>query len=226
MDELTGALSSEERADYDRRLNEHLEEIAAMGASREAERSAAVPGVLFATQYVALQNEEMTAWDLVRPLPPRPSAARRFGTEIHRLIEERTRAGAPPETLDDGAIAPPYPEESELDAPLGVSDPVEVTAVLERWRRLFGDRKVAELPSGEPMIELPFILNKDGRIIRGRIDAVYETADGGVEIVDFKTGKVPETKKADQLALYAEALRANGLVPVDVSIKLTYAALG
>jgi DNA helicase-2/ATP-dependent DNA helicase PcrA len=228
MDMLTRGLSGDERADYDRLLNQRLEEISAIGTSpdRAASRSPAVPDVLFATQYVALQNEEVTAWDLVRPLPSPPSAARRVGTEVHRLIEGSSRSGVASEALDDAGVSPPYPEETELDVPSGVSDPREATAILERWHRLYGDRKVAVLPSGEPMIELPFILPKDGRIIRGRIDAVYETDDGGLEIVDFKTGRVPEPKKADQLALYAEALRANGLVPENISVKLTYAALG
>src|SRR5687768_18448031 len=80
------------------------------------------------------------------------------------------------------------------------------------------------------MIELPFTLSYDGRIVRGRIDAVYEMEGGGLEIVDFKTGKREgyensEEDEVDQLGLYAEALRAIGLAGPDTSVKLTYAFL-
>ena len=82
------------------------------------------------------------------------------------------------------------------------------------WTRFdelgYAERTIARLPSGEPMIELPFTLKKGDRIIRGRIDAVYETDDGGLEIVDFKTGKRFEKSEdeADQLEIYAEALHS------------------
>ena len=228
IESWTAALSADERAEYDRRLGERLDEISALSAPpREGADVASSPDVVFATQYVALENADITTWDLVRPLPQRPSPARRTGTEVHRLIEESIRAGGSLAGVEDAPIAAPYPEESELDAPAEMSEPSEVASLLERWRELYADRRIAVLPSGEPMIELPFVLRKDGTIIRGRIDAVYETDDGGIEIVDFKTGRPPNgNRRADQLALYAEALRANGLVPEDVPVTLTYAALG
>jgi DNA helicase-2/ATP-dependent DNA helicase PcrA len=77
------------------------------------------------------------------------------------------------------------------------------------------------------MIELPFVLRRDGTVIRGRIDAVYELDGGGLEIVDFKTGKAPEIEgRTHQLELYAEALRALDLVDEDGDVRLTYASLG
>jgi ATP-dependent exoDNAse (exonuclease V) beta subunit len=77
------------------------------------------------------------------------------------------------------------------------------------------------------MIEVPFTLKKDGLMIRGRIDAVYETDDGGLEIVDFKTGRrFEQSEEADQLEVYAEALQALGLVRDGQSVTLTYEFLG
>ena len=107
-----------------------------------------------------------------------------------------------------------------------MSEPTRLGEMLARYQEIYGDREVARLPSGEPMVELPFALRRDGRIIRGRIDAVYETDDGGLEIVDFKTGRRFEKRKdeADQLELYAEALRALGL-DGGRAVKLTYAFL-
>jgi DNA helicase-2/ATP-dependent DNA helicase PcrA len=120
----------------------------------------------------------------------------------------------------------PYPEEMELDEPgEAVSDPSPIFEMLDRVKHRYEHRQIARLPSGEPMLELPFVLNKDGRIVRGRIDAVYETDDGGIEIVDYKTGRRFEPDENDQLGLYAEALGANGLLPRDRPVILTYVFL-
>jgi DNA helicase II / ATP-dependent DNA helicase PcrA len=108
-----------------------------------------------------------------------------------------------------------------------MSEPSRLGEMLALYRDVYGDRKVARLPSGEPMVELPFALRKDCRIIRGRIDAVYETDDGGLEIVDFKTGRSFEKNddEADQLEVYGEALCALGL-DGGKTVTLTYAFLG
>jgi DNA helicase-2/ATP-dependent DNA helicase PcrA len=174
-----------------------------------------VPDILSATSLVRLNKGETDAWDLIRPLPERPTSARRIGTEVHRLIEESSR----------GMSA--FPEETELDQPSEVSEPGRIGEMLARFREQYGDRRVATLPSGEAMVELPFALRRNGRIVRGRIDAVYETDDGGLEIVDFKTGRRFEKSddEADQLELYGEALRALGL-DGGKAVTLTYAFLG
>lgn len=175
-----------------------------------------VPEIVSATAWVRLANGEVTPWDLVRPLPQRPTAARRLGTEVHRLIEERSRG------------AGTYPDESELDSPGEVvTEPNRIADMLQRFEQEYGGRKIATLPSGEPMVELPFALRKGGRIIRGRIDAVYERGSGGLEIVDFKTGHpFGSSDGADQLELYAEALAALGLSVGPDDLTLTYAFLG
>ncbi|MDP9235714.1 MAG: ATP-dependent helicase [Actinomycetota bacterium] len=189
----------------------HEIEMLADAMRPEATSPASVPDVLSATSWVNLKKGELTAWDLVRPLPQRPTAARRIGTEVHRLIEERSRGMSP------------FPDEAELDEPSLITVPSRMATNLERWTDLYGERTIALLPSGEPMIEVPFTLKKDGRMIRGRIDAVYETDDGGLEIVDFKTGRRFEpSEEADQLELYREALRALGLVQEGQPLTVTY----
>jgi DNA helicase-2/ATP-dependent DNA helicase PcrA len=40
-------------------------------------------------------------------------------------------------------------------------------------------------------VETPFILELAGVVIRGRMDAVFASVDGGYEVVDWKTGKPP-----------------------------------
>src|SRR3712207_7804453 len=43
-----------------------------------------------ATSWVRMEKGDLSAWDIVRPIPSRPTAARRLGTEVHRMIEERS----------------------------------------------------------------------------------------------------------------------------------------
>jgi DNA helicase-2/ATP-dependent DNA helicase PcrA len=190
-----------------------LQVIAAAVAPRRAVEPK-VPDFVSATSQVRLGKGQVGAWGLVRPLPERPTRERRLGTEIHRLIEERSR----------GIAA--FPNEDELDEPGQTGGDGLREELLAHWEASgYGDRALAVLPSGEPMVELPFTLKRDGRFVRGRIDAVYE-APNGLEIVDFKTGRRFEVDDDhDQLALYAEALDANGLIPEGAEVTLSYVFL-
>ena len=217
VDSLLRELEEDERERATELLNAFetdLQVIAAAAVQSEP-RAPLVPGVISATSHVRLAKGDLDAWDLVRPLPDRPTRARRLGTEVHRAIEERSRGISP------------YPHEEELDHPGEVTEPSVMRELMSNWEASgFGERKLAVLPSGEAMIELPFTLRTDDRFIRGRVDAVFETADGGIEIVDFKTGRRFEVDtEHDQLALYAEALEANGLIPEGAEVKLSYVFL-
>jgi DNA helicase-2/ATP-dependent DNA helicase PcrA len=214
IDSLLAGLTEEERAESQALIVQHDDDLGVIAAAmgHEEPTQPKIPEILSATNYVRVLKGDLTAWDLSRPLPQRPTAAARLGTEVHRIIEERSRGMST------------FPEEHELDEPSEVSEPSRVGEMLAKWKTDYGDRTIATLPSGEPMLELPFTLKKDGKIIRGRIDAVYETEDGGLEIVDFKTGKrFTPSEEADQLTLYREALDAIGLAPT--SATLTYAFL-
>jgi DNA helicase-2/ATP-dependent DNA helicase PcrA len=198
-------------------IEAHERDLAMIAAASAPESPAepSVPDILSATALAGLQNGKIGVWDLVRPLPQRPTASRRIGTEVHRLIEEKSLGLAP------------YPDETEFDEPSEVSDSGRVAEMLAQWEERYGTRTIGRLPSGEPMIELPFSMRLDGRIVRGRIDAVYETGDGGLEIVDFKTGSRAHVEGGgdDQLSIYARALDAMGLLPQGKNVKLTYAFL-
>ncbi|MDQ4142954.1 MAG: PD-(D/E)XK nuclease family protein, partial [Actinomycetota bacterium] len=200
VDSLLQDLSADERAAAETLIAGHQRDLSLIAAAQagEAAPEPEVPDILSATACVRLENGDIEAWDLIRPLPERPTAARRIGTEVHRIIEERSRGISP------------YPDETELDEPSEVTEPSVISRMLTRFNELgYADRTIARLPSGEPMIELPFAMKKDGKIIRGRIDAVYETEEGGLEIVDFKTGKHFEKPEgADQLDIYSEALQS------------------
>jgi DNA helicase II / ATP-dependent DNA helicase PcrA len=202
VESLLAELSPEERASAEWFIASYKQDLSLIAAAEPPEPPAEpeVPNIISATNLVRLENGDITAWDLVRPLPERPTVARRIGTEVHRIIEEKSRGIST------------FPAEEELDEPSEVTEPGVISQMLERWRELgYADRKIATLPSGEPMIELPFSMKKDGRIIRGRIDAVYETDNGGLEIVDFKTGRRPaEDDQSDQLDVYKSALESVG----------------
>ena len=214
---LVDGLGPEERATAEALIAKNKEDLSLIAAARpdDVSREPEVPKIISATSYVRLENRDISAWNLVRPLPERPTSARRIGTEVHRIIEEKSRGISV------------FPDEYELDEPAEVTEPRLISRMLASFNELgYAGRTIARLPSGEPMIELPFALKKGDRIIRGRIDAVYETDDGGLEMVDFKTGKHFERseKEADQLEIYSEALRANGIAP-EQKVTLTYAFL-
>ena len=213
---LIARLDEVQRAEAQALIEQHDSELALI-ARAGAERkpvTVELPDILSATAHVALEAGRLEPWQLIRPLPDRPTTARRLGTEVHRLIEERARGISP------------YPEETELDEPGEVTGPNFMSTTLGHWASSgYAEREPATLSSGEPMVELPFTLRLDGRIVRGRIDAVYPTEDGGLEIVDFKTGKRFEPGEADQLDLYARAMKANGLITEGMAVKLTYVFL-
>jgi len=122
-------------------------------------------------------------WDVVerRPRPLRPAA--RIGSLVHGWIE---REAAGQESL------------------LAVEDEPDV------W---IAELKAAFLASPwarrrPRAVERPFVLAAGGTTVRGRVDAVYDNDGGGLDIVDFKTGRRPAADDAGagfQLDLYALA---------------------
>jgi len=49
-------------------------------------------------------------------------------------------------------------------------------------------------------VEVPFDMVIGGRVVRGRIDAIFAEDDGGTTVVDWKTGEPPDTPEAKQHA--------------------------
>ena len=216
VEALLASLSPEERERGQRDIESIERELALIAAAAAGvPLEPRFPDIVSATALAELTRGKLSAWDLMRPLPHRPTAARRIGTEVHRLIEERVLGIAP------------YPDETELDEPAETTQSADVSEMLARWERLYGARRIAVLRSGAPMVELPFAYARDGRIVRGRIDAVFETDNGGLEIVDFKTGARDKVTagSGDQLSIYADALAAMGVLPPGRDVRLTYAFL-
>jgi DNA helicase II / ATP-dependent DNA helicase PcrA len=154
------------------------------------ERGAAqvAPAALSVTSMVSYARRPLQCWwTAVRPLPRRASAAARLGTEIHRWIEE----GA-------GRQLALFEPDDDREAS---GDPSTAAGL----RASFLASPYADLVPLK--VEAPFVLAAGGRLVRGRIDAVYERG-GRLDLVDFKTGRRPVEGDAGaevQLDLYALA---------------------
>ncbi|MGQ0625161.1 MAG: UvrD-helicase domain-containing protein [Sporichthyaceae bacterium] len=156
--------------------------------ARYGTRSVVLPASLSASQVLALARDpDALARDLIRPMPRPPGVAARRGTRFHAWVADRF--GQQVLLADD-----------LLDA---VDDDVDADPGLTQLQAAFLAGPYADLRPHA--IEAPFSLPLGGRIIRGRIDAVYLTASG-FDVIDWKTGVSGESR-ADfagplQLAIY------------------------
>jgi DNA helicase-2/ATP-dependent DNA helicase PcrA len=162
-----------------------------------------LPGHLSVSQLVALRRDpEALARSIRRPLPGRPDPYARRGTAFHAWLEHRFGAA---ELLD-------------LDELPGAAD--EDAAPDEALARLRERFETSEWADREPVrVEVGFATTIAGVVIRGRMDAVYQDADGGYDVVDWKTGRRPAAGResdavAVQLAAYRVAWAELAGVPV------------
>src|SRR5699024_7527197 len=126
------------------------------------------------------------AEELLRPMPHRPSQAARFGTRFHRWVEQHFGATA---LIDEGDL-----DSADADE-WSDQDLAGLCQSFAEGR--FGERTPYRL-------EAPFEYRLAGRVIRGRIDAVYREQHADGErwlVVDWKTSA---HTRADplQLAIY------------------------
>lgn len=155
-----------------------------------------VPDDLSATALVQLaQDPDAYALDLARPMPKRPHPAARLGTELHSWIEGQYAV----QTLFDL---------EELDAADDLDTDLDLAALRAAFRR-------TPYAARSPLaVEEPFALAIGGRVVRGRIDAVFASADGGVEVVDWKSGGRGSLSDL-QLAIYRLAWSQIAAVPLE-----------
>ena len=191
------ALSVEEQgtvAAWDEELTRLLQEAR---AARADVAEVPLPSSLSATALARLRDDpEALAADLARPMPRKPSPAARFGTRFHAWVEARF-GQQQIVGLDD---VPGRGDE-------GIEDESELKELVDQFSAgQFGER----VPYA---VEPPFALVLGGQVVRGRIDAVYET-DGGYLVVDWKTNQ-RQTADPLQLAIYRLAWAEVMGVPVE-----------
>jgi len=127
-------------------------------------------------------------WAEVDRLPRRPDRSRQYGTDFHRKAELHNLGIVP---LDDVT-----PEMYDLD------EGERGAAVAGTFDRFRSSRFGTVSPR---FVEVPIEIVLEGARIRGRVDAVYESADAW-EIVDYKSGRQREDpNRLVQLQAYAVA---------------------
>ncbi|MEU1728842.1 UvrD-helicase domain-containing protein [Nonomuraea sp. NPDC005692] len=136
-----------------------------------------------------------------RPVPRKPAPLARRGTSFHKWLESRWDQ----QRLIDDFDLDPLEELEEAD--------VRLAELQERFEESeWADRRPVDL-------EVPFETMIADRLVRGRMDAVFELPDGGYEVVDWKTGVPPRGKAARtasvQLAAYRLAWSHLAGVPLE-----------
>ncbi|MYX16387.1 UvrD-helicase domain-containing protein [Streptomyces sp. SID8374] len=160
-----------------------------------------VPASLSATQLLRLaEDPDAFAKELARPMPRPPQPAARRGTRFHAWVESRY------EELPLPMLGPDeLPGGDESDAE--IADERDLAELKEAFERTAYARRTPY------RVETPFQITLAGRVIRGRIDAVYRTGDT-YEIVDWKTTR-HRTADPLQLALYRLAWAELHGLPLD-----------
>jgi len=147
-------------------------------------REVPLPRRLTASQVVALAHDpDELAQMLARPMPVRPQPQARRGSRFHAWVEGLYGA-APLLEPDD------LPGAGDADVSDDELAELQAKFLAAGW----GERRPAT-------VEQPFELVVGGRLVRGRIDAVYLRDDGGFDVIDYKTGAVPKDFAAASLQL-------------------------
>ncbi|MFH9651685.1 UvrD-helicase domain-containing protein [Streptomyces anulatus] len=156
--------------------------------ARATVREVLVPAALSATQLLRLaEDPDAFARELARPMPRPPQPAARRGTRFHAWVESRY------EELPLPMLGPDeLPGGDGSDAE--IADERDLAELKEAFERTAYARRTPY------RVETPFQITLAGRVIRGRIDAVYRTGDR-YEIVDWKTTR-HRTADPLQLAVY------------------------
>ncbi|MFZ3500218.1 UvrD-helicase domain-containing protein [Streptomyces sp. 5.8] len=195
----TGPLTPEDAraiASWDRDLDALEGELR---RAREAVRDVELPSALSASQLLRLASDEQGfVRDLARPMPKPPQPAARQGTRFHAWVESRFEELPLPhlDVLDPLTDLPGAPAPGGDGSDQDIVDEADLDSLKAAFERsAYADRTPYRM-------EVPVQLTLAGRVIRGRIDAVYRNEeDGGYEIVDWKTGRTTEADPL-QLAVY------------------------
>ncbi len=201
-DLLAEAAIAEAAAEWDDEVERLIAERDRAAAGGAVEVS--VPAHLSVSQLVQLRHDpaELARW-IRRPVPRPPAPLARRGTLFHAWLESRWGA---PRLLDTDEL------------PGSADDGAMPDRELARLQEAF---LASEWATRTPVeVEPPFELLVAGVLIRGRADAVFTTPDGGIDVVDWKTGHPPrdaaeEQVRAVQLAAYRLAFATLRGVPLD-----------
>jgi DNA helicase-2/ATP-dependent DNA helicase PcrA len=161
-----------------------------------------LPGTLSVSALVELADDpQRLARRLRRPIPLEPAPQMRRGTAFHQWLERFFRGEALLDVRDlPGAGDGWAVDDQEFD---------------ELRERFLASAWANRVPVD---IEVPFATRIAGLGLRGRVDAVFADQDGGLTVVDWKTGPPPPPARRSalgvQLACYRLAIAEMTGVPL------------
>ena len=173
-----------------------------------------LPAHLSTSQLVALARDPQAfAMDLRRPMPQPPQVAGRRGTAFHAWVEQHY--------ADAGLV-------DVLELPGSADDSLADTDLSTMQEHFLASEWADRVPL-EVELSLETVLGEHA--VRGRVDAVFADEDGGVTVVDWKTGRPPRGPEAEVRAVQLSAYRIayarwRGLDPERVRGAFFHAATG
>jgi DNA helicase-2/ATP-dependent DNA helicase PcrA len=203
--DASSANTAEDRAaiaSWDRDLEALLEELK---RGDSIQRYAPLPSSMSASQLLRYRSDPSRfRRELARPMPQPPAPSARLGTKFHAWIESLFGQQA----LFEYEDLPGAADEE-------IADEVDLKELQEAFLRTPWANSVPVA------VEQPFQVVLAGRVVRGRIDAVYQNADGW-EVVDWKTSRSHDADPI-QLAVYRLAWAEMRGVPLSaVSAAFVY----
>ncbi|HEV2375668.1 MAG TPA: ATP-dependent DNA helicase [Streptosporangiaceae bacterium] len=180
----------------------------------EAGTVVGLPGRLTVSSLVTMAADPARlAGEIRRPMPRPPARHARRGTAFHRWLEERFSQQRLIDPLDlPGAADDPTAGLADAAGRDGAD-----AADLLRLRKQF---EAGEWGNRWPVeVEVPFETPVAGRVVAGRIDAVFASPGGHYDVLDWKTGDPPASQgefqaAAVQLAAYRLAWSRLAGVPL------------
>ncbi|WP_045074954.1 ATP-dependent helicase [Psychromicrobium lacuslunae] len=171
-----------------------------------------IPAHLSASTLVELKADSAAVIKQIRrPVPRKPGSAARKGTAFHSWVEQFYGAAGQLELGDFLAAADDFVEDSYR---------------LEDLKENFAASEWADQQPA--FVEVPIETQVAGIVVRGRVDAVFqhsEQQESYWELVDWKTGRVPNTAelstRAVQLAIYRLAWSRLKKVPLE-TVRATF----
>lgn len=189
--EMPAVLS--ERAQRWQRVGDVL--LAEERLARSSERVVQLPDAVSASTWIRAQTHPAeVAAALARPMPTEPSRAAHRGTVVHSWIESR---------LGQQTLLDPF------DLPGAADDDITTDEAIEALQAAFEASPFAD--RAPVATERAFAVLINGRVVRGRIDAVFRDGDS-YQVVDWKTGRHHDPM---QLAIYRAAWAQIAGVPLE-----------
>ncbi len=205
-----------------------LELLLAERAVRLTPRTGTAPQRLPASRYHEfVADYPRAAAAALRPVPERPFERTRVGTLFHAWVEHRSGLRGTGGSLDDGLWESDGADEAS-------------TATLRDQEQLQALKAAFEASEWAPLQPIAVeqqieftdsALDGSSRVLVCRLDAVYRRA-GRIEIVDWKTGRPPQTaadreERMVQLQLYRRAYHERHGVPLaEIDVVLFYVGDG